>query len=115
MSRPKSFHILQNRLTFVNARKSNASLFSSQVRIPLTEILYCWHPSVNFSFWIIWLQVKERLQDLVLSTEQALEIKSKLNHEIEQGLGKDTHVSASVKCFITYVQDLPNSTGKNYF
>jgi hypothetical protein len=60
---------------------------------------------------IILLQVKERLLDLVLSTDQALEIKNKLNHEIEQGLGKDTHNSASVKCFITYVQDLPNSTG----
>jgi hypothetical protein len=57
------------------------------------------------------LQVKERLVDLVLSTDQVLEIKNKLNHEIEQGLGKDTHNSASVKCFITYVQDLPNSTG----
>lgn len=60
---------------------------------------------------VILLQVKERLLDLVLSTDQALEIKNKLNHEIEQGLGKDTHNSASVKCFITYVQDLPNSTG----
>ncbi|XP_059471218.1 hexokinase type 2 isoform X2 [Neocloeon triangulifer] len=59
--------------------------------------------------------VKERLQDLVLSTEQVLEIKSKLNHEIERGLGKDTHASSSVKCFITYVQDLPNSKERGKF
>ena len=63
---------------------------------------------------ILLLQVKERLLDLVLSTDQVLEIKNKLNHEIEQGLGKDTHNSASVKCFITYVQDLPNSTGLKF-
>ncbi|XP_065331747.1 hexokinase type 2 isoform X1 [Cloeon dipterum] len=61
------------------------------------------------------LTVRERLQDLVLSTDQALEIKNKLNHEIERGLGKDTHDTSSVKCFITYVQDLPNSKERGKF
>jgi len=28
------------------------------------------------------------------------------------GLGKDTNPSSIVKCYVTYVQDLPNGTGK---
>jgi len=31
---------------------------------------------------------------------------------IRQGLGKDTNPSSIVKCYVTYVQDLPNGTGK---
>jgi hexokinase len=57
------------------------------------------------------LQISELLKDLALNTEKTLEIKSKLNIEIDLGLGKETHPLASVKSFITYVQDLPNGTG----
>jgi hexokinase len=53
-------------------------------------------------------QVKERLQELVLINGQLKEIQTKLLHEIKLGLGKDTLATSSVKCFITYVQDLPN-------
>lgn len=38
------------------------------------------------------------------------EIVNRLTKEINMGLAKDTHPRAVVKCFITYVQDLP--TGK---
>lgn len=31
--------------------------------------------------------------------------------EIERGLNKKTHPDADVKCFVTYVQDLPNGKG----
>lgn len=32
-------------------------------------------------------------------------------HEINRGLKKETHKDADIKCFVTYVQDLPNGTG----
>lgn len=32
--------------------------------------------------------------------------------EIERGLKKSTHSTADIKCFVTYVQDLPNGRGK---
>lgn len=32
--------------------------------------------------------------------------------EIERGLSKKTHTDADVKCFVTYVQDLPNGKGE---
>lgn len=36
----------------------------------------------------------------------------KLTDEINRGLSRETHEDAIVKCFTTYVQDLPNGTGK---
>lgn len=36
----------------------------------------------------------------------------KFLHEIQRGLSKKTHPEADIKCFVTYVQDLPNGTGK---
>lgn len=32
--------------------------------------------------------------------------------EIDRGLKKATHHQADIKCFVTYVQDLPNGKGK---
>jgi hexokinase len=37
---------------------------------------------------------------------------SRFLQEIEKGLKKETHPKADVKCFVTYVQDLPNGKGK---
>lgn len=37
---------------------------------------------------------------------------SKFLHEIENGLKKRTHATADIKCFVTYVQDLPNGRGE---
>lgn len=35
-----------------------------------------------------------------------------LNDQLHKGLAKDTHATATTKCFPTYVQDLPQGTGK---
>lgn len=40
------------------------------------------------------------------------EIMSKFLLEIERGLKKKTHPEADIKCFVTYVQDLPNGKGE---
>lgn len=32
--------------------------------------------------------------------------------EIEKGLKKETHPTADIKCFVTYVQELPNGKGE---
>lgn len=39
------------------------------------------------------------------------ELMKRVLHEINKGLKKDTHPTADIKCFVTYVQDLPNGTG----
>nr|CAD7261544.1 unnamed protein product [Timema shepardi] len=54
--------------------------------------------------------IREECQELVLSDGQVLEIMKRLLTELNRGLGKATHDTADVKCFTTFVQDLPNGT-----
>jgi hypothetical protein len=49
---------------------------------------------------------------LQLSDDQISEMMNRLMEDIQLGLGKNTHQKSIVKCFVTYVQDLPNGTGK---
>jgi len=39
-------------------------------------------------------------------------VMQKLSEEIDKGLSKEAHDQSSVKCFPTYVQDLPDGSGK---
>jgi hexokinase len=57
------------------------------------------------------LQVKEICEPLIISTESAKEIMKRFLADIELGLGAKTHKDAIVKCFVTYVQDLPTGKG----
>lgn len=57
-------------------------------------------------------QIRDACKDLVLSNDQLRLVMQKLTDEINKGLSKATHDDAIVKCFTTYVQDLPDGTGK---
>ncbi|XP_046429825.1 hexokinase type 2 isoform X1 [Neodiprion fabricii] len=59
--------------------------------------------------------IREACKDLVLSDEQLKLVMQRLTEEINKGLSKATHDEAVVKCFTTYVQDLPNGTEKGKF
>lgn len=77
------------------------------------------HP-INIAIWIdsepyrsfLCSQIRDACKDLVLSDDQLRLVMQKLNDEMNKGLSKETHDDAIVKCFTTYVQDLPNGTGK---
>lgn len=57
-------------------------------------------------------QIRDACKDLVLSDDQLRLVMQKLTDEINAGLSRTTHNDSVVKCFTTYVQDLPNGTGK---
>lgn len=57
-------------------------------------------------------QIRDACKDLVLTDEQLRLVMERLRHEINRGLTKQTHQEAIVRCYTTYVQDLPNGTGK---
>ncbi|EDW29882.1 GL15877 [Drosophila persimilis] len=59
--------------------------------------------------------VHELCQQLLLTDEQVQELCYRILHEIRRGLAKDTHPKANVKCFVTYVQDLPNGDERGKF
>ncbi|XP_017762059.1 PREDICTED: hexokinase type 2 isoform X2 [Eufriesea mexicana] len=60
-------------------------------------------------------KIRDICKDLVLSDDQLRMVMQKLDEEINKGLSKETHNQASVKCFTTYVQDLPDGTEKGNF
>ncbi|XP_076174991.1 hexokinase A isoform X2 [Ptiloglossa arizonensis] len=59
--------------------------------------------------------IKDICKDLVLSNDQLRMVMEKLDMEINKGLTKATHDESIVKCFTTYVQDLPDGTEKGNF
>lgn len=48
--------------------------------------------------------------DFVLDKAKLVDVMIKFEREIRKGLAKATHVDSEIKCFVTYVQNLP--TGK---
>ena len=68
---------------------------------------------------IIWLhsigllQIEERCANLILDDDQLHEVCKRLLDEINHGLAKETNAQATIKCFPTYVRELPNGEGKN--
>ncbi len=64
--------------------------------------------------------VPKKLRDLIdssfaLDKAKMEEIMKRFNGEIEKGLKKSTHSSAELKCFVTYVQNLPTGNEKGRF
>ncbi|KAL3277181.1 hypothetical protein HHI36_012532 [Cryptolaemus montrouzieri] len=51
--------------------------------------------------------IRERCKELILDDDTLREIQRRFLENIRRGLGKDTHEDAIIKCFVTYVQDLP--------
>uniref|UniRef100_A0A182SP46 Phosphotransferase n=1 Tax=Anopheles maculatus TaxID=74869 RepID=A0A182SP46_9DIPT len=60
-------------------------------------------------------KIREQCKELILTDKQIEEIMRRVIKEINRGLSKQTHAEADVKCFITYVQDLPNGKEKGKF
>ncbi|KAJ8917109.1 hypothetical protein NQ315_012599, partial [Exocentrus adspersus] len=56
-------------------------------------------------------QIRDRCRELILDNDKLRKIMEVLLDNIERGLKKETHADSVVKCFPTYVQDLPNGTG----
>lgn len=68
---------------------------------------------VTFKYFVNFIaQIREHCRELQLSDAQISEMMNRLLEDIQLGLRKDTHATSIVKCFVTYVQDLPNGTGK---
>lgn len=85
----------------------------AMARLPLNSF-----QDVNFETWTLshvqffLLQIRDACKDLILDDKTLREIMSKFLGEVEKGLQKKTHPQADIKCFVTYVQDLPNGKGK---
>ena len=57
-------------------------------------------------------QVKNVCKELELNEKVLREISTRLNESINDGLSRTKNPKAKVKCFPTYVRDLPNGKGR---
>lgn len=57
-------------------------------------------------------QIAQTLAEFRLSKAQLLEVKKRMRIEIERGLGKDSHSTATVKMLPTFVRSTPDGSGK---
>jgi hexokinase len=64
---------------------------------------------------IYFSQIREACQELILSNDTLREVMARFLREINKGLKKESHPKADIKCFVTYVQDLPNGTERGKF
>ncbi|GLV44227.1 Hexokinase A [Carabus blaptoides fortunei] len=60
-------------------------------------------------------EIHDQCKELILTDQQCKELMSRLLADLNKGLAKRTHVDAIVKCFVTYVQDLPNGKERGKF
>ncbi|TRY90527.1 hypothetical protein DNTS_002655 [Danionella cerebrum] len=60
-------------------------------------------------------EIDDTLADFALTSKQLLEVKKKMHVELERGLKKDSHSSASVKMLPTYVYRTPDGTERGKF
>jgi len=56
--------------------------------------------------------LEERCSNLILSDDQIERVSATLLREIENGLRQKTNGEADIKCYPTYVRNLPNGEGE---
>lgn len=66
---------------------------------------------LKFTFFLLQFQIREQCEELILTDEKMEELMKRFMVEINRGLSKKTHKEADIRCYVTYVQDLPNGTG----
>lgn len=64
----------------------------------------------NIKTWKNHIRVRRLCKNFVLSNTKLRQFMNRMSYCINQGLGKNTHSEATVKCWQTYAQDMP--TGK---
>jgi len=77
-------------------------------------------PPYSFDTWIplqnnISKDIREGCKDLIMTDSILRQIMDKLTDQINKGLDHKTRNSSSVKCYVTYVQDLPSGKEKGKF
>lgn len=60
---------------------------------------------------ILYFQIQERCQELIIDDKATQKLMDLVLHEVNRGLSKKENKDADIKCYVTYIQDLPNGKG----
>lgn len=69
----------------------------------------------SLTTWKNHIKVRHLCHKLILSNRKLKQFMSQMNYCIDQGLGKKTHKTATIKCWQTYVQDMPTGNEEGEF
>lgn len=69
----------------------------------------------NITTWKTHIKVRRLCKSFVLSNSKLKEFMNRMDNCIDQGLRKDTHPTATIKCWQTYVQDMPTGNENGIF
>lgn len=69
--------------------------------------------NVKFTTNQILFQIYEKCQQLILPDATLKQITNLFLDEVKKGLRRKSNDKATVKCFVTYVQDMPQGDGCN--
>lgn len=69
----------------------------------------------SYTTWRNHIKVRRLCKNLVLPNSKLKEFMNRMSSCINQGLEKETHSTASIKCWQTFVQDLPTGNEKGNF
>lgn len=69
----------------------------------------------NLKTWRNHIRVRRLCRHFVLPNNKLREFMNRLTSCIDEGLGKETHPKATIKCWQTYVQDMPTGNEKGQF
>lgn len=61
---------------------------------------------------VFYLQILEKCQELIIDDKATVKLMDLVLHEVNRGLSKKENKEADIKCYVTYIQDLPNGKGK---
>lgn len=76
---------------------------------------YCKGSLNKSSTWKNHIKVRRLCKNFVLTNSKLKEFMNRMNYCIEQGLSKESHPTATVKCWQTFVQDMPSGNEKGDF
>ncbi|KAG4068563.1 hypothetical protein HA402_004904 [Bradysia odoriphaga] len=59
--------------------------------------------------------ILERCQELIIDDKATVKLMDLVLHEVNRGLSKKENKDADIKCYVTYIQDLPNGKERGKF
>ncbi|XP_025412911.1 LOW QUALITY PROTEIN: hexokinase type 2-like [Sipha flava] len=81
----------------------------------ILRYLYRMYTEKNSSSSAEKITIEDDCKSLLLSNEQLTTLMKDMDVAIKNGLRKETYPNSIVKCYVTYVQDMPNGTERGKF
>ena len=81
----------------------------------VTPLLSCFQKNKQTDTALVFRLIEDFIRDLMLNNDHIHVLEQKMRDAIKMGLTKEGHEDSSVKCFPTFVRELPNGKENGKF